>query len=139
MKSIKITYWTSTGFLFLFEGMMPLTALLFSYASVTAGSVHLGYPVYFAYTLVAFKVIGSFLLIIPNLPRPVKEWTYAGFAFNFISASISHFIIDGLGFVSFFPLIILGILVLSYLNYFKVYKSEETKYLKSDELKLSTQ
>lgn len=121
MKKNKIFFWTTTGFLFFFEGLMPLTALLFGYASVTDGSVHLGYPVYFAYVFVAFKIIGSILLIIPRLPRSLKEWTYAGFAFDFIFASISHFVVDGVGFVSLFPLIILAILVVSYINYFKLY------------------
>lgn len=121
MKKTKIIFWVSTIFLFLFEGMMPLTALLFAPASATAGTMHLGYPEYFAYVLIAFKVAGSIVLVIPRLPRPLKEWTYAGFAFNFTCATISHVVIDGFQFVSFFPLIIFAIAVVSYINYFKLY------------------
>jgi hypothetical protein len=121
MKTNKIIYWTSTIFLFLFEGVMPLSALIFAPLSATAGTVYLDYPAYFAYIIIFFKVTGSVLLIIPRLPRPVKEWTYAGFGFNFTCASASHFIVDGFTFVSFFPLIILAIAVISYLTYFKVY------------------
>ena len=121
MKKNKIIFWATTIFLFLFEGMMPLSALVFSPPHATAGTVYLQYPTYFAYVIIVFKVLGSVVLIIPGLPRQWKEWTYAGFGFNFICATISHFVIDGFAFVSFFPLIIFAIAVISYINYFKVY------------------
>jgi hypothetical protein len=123
MKKYKIIFWTATVFLVLFEGVMPLSALLFAPASATAGVIYLGYPTYFAYVIIAFKILGSIALTIPSLPRRVKEWTYAGFAFNFISAAASHVVVDGFTFVSFFPLIILAIAVVSYVTYFKVYGS----------------
>ena len=122
MKKNKIIFWTTTVFLFLFEGIMPLSALIFAPSQATAGTVYLDYPTYFAYVIIVFKVLGSILLIIPGLPRPMKEWTYAGFAFNFICASVSHFVVDGLAFVSFFPLIILAIAGILYVTYFKVYQ-----------------
>jgi hypothetical protein len=122
MRKYKIIFWTTTVFLFLFEGIMPLSALIFAPSQATAGTVYLDYPTYFAYIIIAFKVFGSILLIVPGLPRPVKEWTYAGFAFNFICASASHFVVDGFRFVSFFPLIILAIAAASYVSYFKVYQ-----------------
>jgi uncharacterized membrane protein YphA (DoxX/SURF4 family) len=127
MKKLKIIFWTTTVFLFLFEGVMPLSALLFAPAQATAGTIYLDYPTYFAYIIIAFKVLGSILLIIPGLPRPVKEWTYAGFAFNFICASISHFVVDGSAFVSFFPLIILAIAAISYVTYFKIYEHKSNE------------
>lgn len=127
MKGNKIIFWTTTIFLFLFEGIMPLSTLLFAPSSAAAGTVHLGYPIYFAFIIIAFKVFGSILLILPKLPRRVKEWTYAGFAFNFICASISHFVIDGFAFVSFFPLIILGIAAVSYVQYFKLYHNASSQ------------
>lgn len=121
MKKHKVIFWISTGFLFLFEGMMPIATLLFAPAEVTAGAEYLQFPKYFAFILITFKVLGSIVLVIPGLPRRLKEWTYAGFAFNFICASVSHFVVDGLVFVSFFPLIILAIAIVSYINYFKIY------------------
>lgn len=126
MKMNKIIFWTATVSLFIFEGIMPLSALLFAPQSATAGTVYLAYPAYFAYMIIAFKVSGSILLVIPRLPRSIKEWTYAGFGFNFICASVSHFVVDGFAFVSFFPLIILAIAVVSYITYFKVYRTKET-------------
>jgi hypothetical protein len=124
MKKHKIIFWISTAFLFLFEGMMPLSTLFFAPEQATAGTVYLSFPAYFAYVLIAFKVSGSILLVLPRLPRQIKEWTYAGFAFNFICASISHFVVDGATFVSFFPLIILIILIVSYRSYFKAFNTE---------------
>ena len=121
MKKYKITFWISTIILFLFEGVMPLTSLIFAPESAIAGTSHLGYPVYFTYALIIFKVLGSTGLIVVNLPRNLKEWIYAGFGFDFIFASISHFAVDGIGFESFFPLIFVVILVVSYVNYFKAY------------------
>jgi hypothetical protein len=128
MKRHKIIFWISTAFLFLFEGMMPLSTLFFAPEQATAGTVYLSFPAYFAYVLIAFKVGGSMLLVIPHLPRQIKEWTYAGFAFNFICASVSHFVVDGITFVSFFPLIILVILIVSYKSYFKAYGSDASAY-----------
>jgi hypothetical protein len=121
MKKNKIIFWATTIFLFLFEGIMPLSTLIFAPSHSTAGTVYLQYPAYFAYVIITFKVLGAIVLVIPGLPRRVKEWTYAGFAFNFICASVSHFVIDGFVFVSFFPLIIFAIAIVSYMNYFKVY------------------
>lgn len=134
MKKYRITFWIATGFLFLFEGMMPLGTLLFAPEVATAGATYLQYPQYFTYTLIVFKVLGSIALITPKLPRQIKEWTYAGFAFNFICASISHFAIDGLVFVSFFPFIILGILVVSYVSYFKLHADKNTHDTLSQEI-----
>ena len=84
------------------------------------GIRHLGYPEYFGQALVVFKVLGSIGLVIPRLPARMKEWIYAGFAFDFIFASISHFAVDGIGLMSFFPLIFLMILLISYVSYHKM-------------------
>ncbi len=79
----------------------------------------MGYPAYFDGALVIFKVLGALTLMIPQIPNRIKEWAYAGFAFDFIFAAISHFAIDGFNFQSFFPLIFLGILAISYVYYYK--------------------
>lgn len=68
------------------------------------GIRRLGYPEYFGNALVVFKVLGALTLIIPKVPKQLKELAYAGFLFDFIFASISHFAIDGMDFQSFFPL-----------------------------------
>ncbi|HPN71282.1 MAG TPA: DoxX family protein [Saprospiraceae bacterium] len=114
MKKNRVLFWASTGFIFLFEGMMPLITLLFATEYATAGTKPLGYPDYFAYALIVCKVLGATAIILPQLPDKIKEWAYAGLTFNMIFAVISHVVVDGFLFVSFFPLIILAILAVSY-------------------------
>jgi len=118
MKFNKILYWTSTIIIALFEGVMP--ALTFRTQMAKEGIKHLGYPAYFGDALAAFKVLGVLALIIPQVPKRVKEWAYAGFAFNFMFASISYFAVEGFVFFSFFPYLFLGILVISYVYYHKI-------------------
>ncbi|KIA94474.1 hypothetical protein OA93_20315 [Flavobacterium sp. KMS] len=118
MKSTKIIFWITTIIIFLFEGVMP--AFTSQTEVAKEGIRHLGYPEYFGNALVVFKIVGVLLLVIPTIPNRVKEWAYAGFAFDFIFASISHCAVDGIGFLTFFPLIFLAILVISYISYHKL-------------------
>lgn len=123
MKKEKVFFWTATIFIALFEGLMP--ALTWQSELAKEGIRHLGYPEYFGNALVVCKVLGVLALIIPQVPKRVKEWAYAGFAFDFIFATISHGAVDGINGQTFFPLIILGILAVSYIYYHKL--NTETK------------
>ncbi|KRD61213.1 hypothetical protein ASE40_06595 [Flavobacterium sp. Root935] len=118
MKKAKIIFWITTIIIFLFEGVMP--ALFSQSQEAKEGIRHLGYPEYFGVALVIFKILGVLALVIPQVPKNVKEWAYAGFGFDFIFASISHFAVDGVNFQSFFPLIFLVILAISYIYYHKI-------------------
>lgn len=123
MKSTKIIYWTTTTLIFLFEGLMP--ALTSHTEMAKEGISHLGYPAYFGLALVVFKVLGSLSLMIPQVPKTIKEWAYAGFVFDFIFASISHWAIDGFGMDAVFPFIILAILLVSYRTYHQLQRAEK--------------
>lgn len=115
MKRNKIIFWTATIILLLWEGLMPLGTLLFAPEYATAGTEPLGYPDYFAYSLIICKVLGVTAISIPRLPSRLKEWAYAGLTFNLIFAFISHAYVDrNLGFM-LMPLVVLGILVVSYI------------------------
>jgi hypothetical protein len=122
MKKEKIIFWIATTIIVLFEGVMP--ALTSQTELAKEGIRHLGYPEYFGNALVVFKVLGVLVLVIPQIPKRVKEWAYAGFAFDFIFATISHGAVDGMHFQTFFPLIILGILMTSYIYYHKLNPSK---------------
>ena len=115
MKKNSIIFWTTTLIIFIMEGLIP--AFTSQSELKKEGISHLGYPTYFGNVLVVFKVLGALTLIIPKLPKLIKEFAYKGFTFNFIFASISHFIVDGVCFQSFFPLIFLAILYISYYYY----------------------
>ncbi|HLO45671.1 MAG TPA: DoxX family protein [Leadbetterella sp.] len=118
MKKDKIIYWISTGFIFLFEGVMP--ALTSRTELAKEGIAHLGYQPYFLVMLTVFKVIGALALILPQAPAKVKEWAYAGFGFVFIAAFVGHVSVDGLNGMSFFPLVVFGIMIVSYIYYHKL-------------------
>ncbi len=121
-KKIKIIYWTTTIIIFLFEGVLP--ALTSQLEMAKEGIRHLGYPAYFGVALTVFKVIGSILLILPNIPSRVKEWTYAGFAFDFIFAAISNAAVDGFKPGLLLPVAFLGLLIASYLSRQKLINQE---------------
>ncbi len=118
MKKEKIIFWSTTGFLFLFEGVMP--ALTGHTEMAKEGIRHLGYPEYFGPILNIFKVIGSLLLIIPKVPSRLKEWSYAGFGFDFIFVAASIIAVDGLVGIAFLPFIAMAFLVASYITYHKL-------------------
>lgn len=118
MKKNKILFWLTTGFIFLFEGVMP--ALTSNTQIAIEGIRHLGYPDYFRVMLTVFKVLGVLALVLSVVPGRIKEWAYAGFAFNFISAFISLWAVDGFGGQTVFPLVLLGILAVSYVQYHKL-------------------
>lgn len=49
----------------------------------------LGYPEYFPRFLGVAKVLGGIAILAPKFPR-LKEWAYAGIAFDLIAAIYSH-------------------------------------------------
>lgn len=122
MKKDKIIYWTTTTLIFLFEGVLP--ALTGQSEMAKEGIRHLGYPEYFGLMLVVFKVIGAIVLIVPQFPKRIKEWAYAGFGIDFICASVSHWAVDGLGGDTFFPLVVFAVLAVSYIYYHKINDSK---------------
>jgi hypothetical protein len=118
MKKEKIIFWTATIIIALFEGVMP--ALTSQTELAKEGIRHLGYPEYFGNVLVVFKVLGVLAIVIPQVSKRVKEWAYAGFTFDFLFAAISHGAVDGVSGQTFFPLVVLGILAVSYIYYHKL-------------------
>lgn len=126
MKKAKILYWITTIIIFLFEGVLP--ALTSQSAAAKEGIKHLGYPLYFGNALVIFKILGAIVLIVPQIPKRIKEWAYVGFAFDFTFACISYCCVDGIGIFALFPLIIFAILIVSYVSFHKI-KSYSTPKL----------
>jgi hypothetical protein len=88
MKKDKIIYWVSTGIV---VAMMLLSGVMyFANPEIATGFAKMGYPDYFRVELGAAKLIGAVVLIFPQIPVRIKEWAYAGFGINFISAIIAH-------------------------------------------------
>ena len=58
-------------------------------ASVAQTLTLLGYPLYIMKILGLAKVLGGVAIVSGRSPR-LKEWAYAGFAFDFLGATASH-------------------------------------------------
>jgi len=114
MKKNKIIFWIATVVIILWEGVMPLATMLFAPQYVTAGTKPLGYPDYFAYALVICKILGVIAISYPRLPGKIREWAYAGLTFNLVFAFISHACVDRNISYMIMPLVVLGILLVSY-------------------------
>jgi len=115
MKKYKIIFWVATIFIVLFEGAMPLGTLLFAPEYATAGTKPLGYPDYFAHALIICKILGVTAIAVLRLPAKIREWAYAGLTFNLIFAFISHAYVDkNIGYM-IMPLVVMGILAVSYI------------------------
>lgn len=56
--------------------------------AVVESMITLQMPIYLLYLLGVLKIAGVIVIWLPNYPR-LKEWAYAGFAFDFIGAIFS--------------------------------------------------
>ena len=109
----KVIYWGCTG---LVAAMSLLAALGYLSGSPQAvqGFAHVGYPQQLRIILGIAKALGAIALLIPGLPT-LKEWSYAGFTFAWISAYIAHHIAKD-GPVQYMPLVLLALLIVSYVT-----------------------
>ena len=87
-KATAILFWIVTA-LFCLEMSFTAYAEL-RLPQVADAFTHLGFPGYFRVELSWAKLVGVLLLLAPLPPR-VKEWAYAGFAIDLVSALIAHF------------------------------------------------
>ncbi|MGA7856583.1 MAG: DoxX family protein [Terracidiphilus sp.] len=87
-KANTIFYWISTALFCLemsftaYYELLPQGAQAFIRLGFDAGSFRL--------ELSLAKLVGAAVLLIPVLPARLKEWAYAGFAINLVSAVIAH-------------------------------------------------
>jgi hypothetical protein len=116
-KRDKIVYWVFTGLLVLF--ILLGSFLDISHAPDAVALIrHLGYPVYFVTFIGLIRLLGGIAIVVPGYPK-IKEWAYAGLAFDMFGALYSH-LSTGDGFGIFAPALIGLILVMgSYYFYRK--------------------
>jgi hypothetical protein len=87
-KATTILFWTFTG-LFCLE--MCFTAYYELLPQGAEAFARLGFPnSSFRVELSLAKLVGAAVLLIPVVPARFKEWAYAGFAINLVSAVIAH-------------------------------------------------
>lgn len=87
-RTQTIVWWTATALFCLQMGFTAYAQLRLP--QVAEAFTRLGFPDYFRVELSLAKLLGIALLLMPVPPR-LKEWAYAGFAFNLASALIAHF------------------------------------------------
>jgi hypothetical protein len=127
MKPLKITYWVSTIF---FAGLFTVTGTLYWLHAPTfvKRTLDLHYPLYLLQILGTAKILGAIALVTPKFKR-LKEWAYAGFAFDFIGGVWSHLVIQGLS-ISNLLLPPILILTVSYISYQRLQRNLSTAIIK---------
>ena len=83
-----IGYWIATALVAFSMGSGGVADAL-RIQPVVEGMTKLGYPIYFCIILGVWKVLGTIAILIPGTPR-LKEWAYAGIAFDLTGAAASH-------------------------------------------------
>jgi hypothetical protein len=107
MKKTNVMYWVFTG---LFAGAMLFSSIgnvISDDASVQLISGVLHFPEYMIPFLGIAKVIGVIGILIPGLPRWIKEWSYAGLFIDLTGATYAiiytaGFHVQHLGMLMFF-------------------------------------
>jgi hypothetical protein len=87
-KTINIIYWILLIVLCLFMLADGYGGITKKQAGIDALK-HLGYPDYIMPLLGGLKILGVIALL-QQTYRDIKEWVFAGMAFIFIGASVSH-------------------------------------------------
>lgn len=88
MRAINVAYWVCTGLLAAFMAVSSIPDLL-GVPQALVVFERLGYPAYLLPFLGVAKLFGVIVLLVPRFPR-LKEWAYAGFAFDSVGALYSH-------------------------------------------------
>jgi hypothetical protein len=86
-KKFLIGFWIVTALFCLQIGFTAYAQL--SLPQVAQAFAHLGFPDYFRVGLSWAKLLGLAVLVAP-LPARLKEWAYAGFAFDLGAAVFAH-------------------------------------------------
>lgn len=89
MKKYTLIYWISTGLLsafMLFSAYNYLTN-----PDIKGAFAGLGFTEdYFRIELAVAKILGALALLLPFVPKGIKNFAYAGFTINIVSAIIAH-------------------------------------------------
>jgi hypothetical protein len=118
MKNTKLVFWIITA---IFSAFMLFSAIpdVLLVPDALTFMHHLGYPNYFSQFLGVAKVLGIIAILIPGFPR-IKEWAYAGLAYDLIGATYSQLATDGFQPGIFFMALPLLFLAASYILHHKL-------------------
>lgn len=115
IKTINILYWIFTGLLVPMFGIGSVIGLTGNPKSVEVITT-LGYPEYLLAFLCVSRLLALIAIFAPKFPR-LKEWAYAGLAFDVIGAIYSITMVRQT--VAIIPIIALMFVFTSYFLYHK--------------------
>jgi len=98
-----VVYWTTTiltALSFLSGGFANLLRV----EDTVQGVVALGYPVYFV-VIGGWKALAGLAILAPRFPV-LKEWAYAGIAFELTGATLSHLAMGSAAVKAIVPLLV---------------------------------
>jgi len=110
----KLLYYGTTALIAILVGLVGGIIDIIQSQNVVDIAAHLGYPLYFFTLLGIFKIVGGITLALPKIPNNVKDVAYLGFGFDFIFASYSHFSVGDPIVKVLIPLVLLGVLYISF-------------------------
>jgi uncharacterized membrane protein YphA (DoxX/SURF4 family) len=118
---MKVAYWIVT---ILMAALMTLSAVpdIILMPEALKMFAHLGYPSYLLPFIGVAKILGVVAVLIPRFPR-LKEWAYAGLAFDVIGALYSHLSIGDPPSIWIFAMVALVLIFGSYILYRKTHQS----------------
>jgi DoxX-like family len=118
MKRDKLIYRITTGVIF---ALMFASAANFAFnPSQEEAFRHLGLPNWFRLELTVAKFAGALCLVLPRIPRVVREFAYAGFAITIVSADVAHLSSGDPAWFILAHATFLAILIVSYLKFEKL-------------------
>jgi hypothetical protein len=112
-KHVHAIYWIATLLFVMPQGWAAVQYLIEA-PRMTATIAQLGYPEYFMAILGVAKLLGI-AAIATGISPTLKEWAYAGFAFDTLGASASHL---GAGDPFYIALVPIGFLAVQMVSYF---------------------
>jgi hypothetical protein len=115
MKRLKLFYWIATGLMCVFM-LLGATMDVLKTPDAIKFINEIGYPEYFIRFIGVMKISGIIAILIPKFPK-IKEWAYAGLAFDTFGATYSH-IANGDGADKFMPALLGFILVMTSYYFF---------------------
>ena len=110
----KYLFYGTTAIIAILVGLVGGIVDILQPQNVIDMATHLSYPLYFFTLLGVFKVLGGIALLLPQKFNRIKDIAYAGFSFDFIFASFSHFSVGDPIVKVLIPLVLLGILYVSF-------------------------
>ena len=107
-------YFITTGIIAILVGLLGGVMDIVQPQGVIDTAAALGYPLYFFALLGVFKILGAIALFLPKQYDRIRDVAYAGFAFDFVFASFSHYSVND-GIVKIIiPLVFLVVLSVSF-------------------------